>query len=225
MRWKVEVSDLTGNRRLLTDVLKELSLTLEEHEGTFLLSGPPLESLNTPSDVHAYVRRVSEITGEVAKHTPIIEMGFSVGAVLHETASGVARHHFLVIADSVHLHVSGHVALVSCTPAVSLSEEELRQQEELLKERQYQELRLAAFSRFVSAVKHERARTVQRLLNQEPTPYVLGHIADVIQDDLGGGLYSLAPKNKMTRFYRSINHPSVFGENARHIVSYPPASE
>jgi hypothetical protein len=120
----------------------------------------------------------------------------------------------------VHFHDVAHVEVVKCPTATALSEEELRRQEELLKERQYQELRLSAVSRVVSAVKHERALTAQRLLNQEGTPQVLGHIADIIKDDLGSGLYALASKNQMSRFYRSINHPDIFGEKARHIVSY-----
>jgi hypothetical protein len=220
MKWHVEISDLAGDLRLLTDVLKELSLTLEEHEGKLLLSGPELESMDTSSEVQAYVRRVSEIAREVAKHTPSIELGFSVGAVLQKTASGISRHHFVVVSETVHSHVSTHAAVIKCMLAIVPSEEELRRQEELLKERQYQELRLSAVSRLVSAVKHERALIVQRLLNQEPTPQLLGHIADMIKDDLGGGLYRLASKNQMSRFYRSINHPDVFGEKARHIVSY-----
>ena len=220
MRWQVEISDLTGDLRLLADVLKELSLTVGEHEGKLLLSGPKIESMATPSEVHAYVQRVSEIIREVVKHAPGIELGFSVGAVLQKTASGTSRHHFVVVSDMVHFHDIAHVEVVKCPTATAPSEEELRRQEELLKERQYQELRLTAISRVISAVKHERALAVQRLLNQEATPQVLGHIADIIKDDLGSGLYALASKNQMSRFYRSINHPNIFGEKARHIVSY-----
>jgi hypothetical protein len=220
MRWQVEISDLTGDLRLLADVLKELSLTVGEHKGKLLLSGPKLESMATPSEVHVYVQRVSEIAREVVKHAPSIELGFSVGAVLQKTTSGISRHHFVVASDMVHFHDVAHVEVVKCPTATALSEEELRRQEELLKERQYQELRLSAVSRVVSAVKHERALTAQRLLNQEGTPQVLGHIADIIKDDLGSGLYALASKNQMSRFYRSINHPDIFGEKARHIVSY-----
>jgi hypothetical protein len=226
MRWQVEVSDLSGDRRLLSDVLKELSLTLQEGEGKLLLSGPILESMDTPSEVHAYVLRVSEIAKEVGAHSPSIGLEFSVGAVIQQTGSGVSRHHFLQVSDTIHLHVAGHVAVLRCEPAVKPSEEELRRQEELLKERQYQELRVSAVARLVSAVREERALTVQRLLNQAPTPQILGHVADIIKDDLGSDLQSLASKNQLTRFYRSINHPSVFGESARHIVSHqeaPPA--
>jgi hypothetical protein len=220
MKWKVETSDSSGNRRLLTDVLKELSLSFEEQEGKLLLSSAALESMSTPSEVHTYVRRVSEIASEVAKHTPTIDLGFSVGSVLQLTDSGVSRHHFVVVSETVNLQVIEHAAVIKSTAASPPSEEELRRQEELLKERQYQELRLSAVARLVSAVRDERALTVQRLLNQEPTPQVLGHVADIIQDDLGNRLSSLVSKNQMTRFYRSINHPDVFGESARHIVSY-----
>jgi hypothetical protein len=220
MRWQVEVSDASGDRRLLNDVLKELNITLEEHEGRLLLDGPALEAMNTPSEVHAYVLRVSEIAREVGAHPPSIGLEFSVGAVIQHTDSGARRHHFVQVSDTIHLHVTGHAAVLRCEPAVPVSEKEQRRQEELLKERQYQELRLSAVSRLVSAVREERALVVQRLLNQPPTPQILGHVADIIQDDLGSGLQSLASRNQLTRFYRSINHPDVFGETARHMVSY-----
>lgn len=196
-----------SNLRLLKDVLKELSLKVEEQEGHLLLSGLQLETMETPSEVNAYVRRVSDIAAEVSKHPPSIELGFSVGAVLQKTESGTSRHHFLVVSDAVHLHMATHVALIRGTPADALSEEELRRQEEAQRERQYQELRSSAVARLVSAVKHERALTVQRLLSQEATPQVLGHIADIIKDDLGSDMYALASKNQMSRFYRSINLP------------------
>ena len=172
VRREVEISDLAGNRRLLTDVLKELNLTLQEHDGRLLLDGPSLEAMNTPSEVHAYVLKVSEIAKELGAHPPSIGLEFSVGAVVQHTASGASRHHFLQVSDTIHLHVSGHAAVLRYEPAVALSEEELKRQEELLRERQYQELRLSAVSRVVSAVREERALTAQRLLNLAPTPQI-----------------------------------------------------
>jgi hypothetical protein len=47
----------------------------------------------------------------------------------------------------------------------------------------------------------------------------MGHIADLIQDDTGSEMKNLVSDKQLTRFYRSINHPDVFGELARHIVS------
>jgi hypothetical protein len=60
---------------------------------------------------------------------------------------------------------------------------------------------------------------VQRLLQDDLNPQTMGHIADLIQDDIGGAMRDLVSGNQLTRFYRSINHPDVFGEQARHIVS------
>jgi hypothetical protein len=73
--------------------------------------------------------------------------------------------------------------------------------------------------RIKSAVLDERALTVVRLLKEDLTPQRMGHIIDLIQEDIGGSLPNLAGKANLTRFYRSINHPDVYGQEARHIVS------
>ncbi len=102
---------------------------------------------------------------------------------------------------------------------LSLSESDRKRSEEEEREEAYQKTRRKAISRVVSALKDERALKVQRLLQKELTPQTMGHIADLIQDDIGGVMRDLASGNQLTRFYRSINHPDVFGEQARHIIS------
>jgi hypothetical protein len=102
---------------------------------------------------------------------------------------------------------------------LSLSEAERKRIEEAEKEAAYQKKRRKAISRFVSAFIDERALQVQRLLQGDLNPQTMGHIADLIQDDIGGAMRDLVASHQLTRFYRSINHPDVFGEQARHIIS------
>lgn len=99
------------------------------------------------------------------------------------------------------------------------TDEERARQEQELQERRYADLRQKALSRVVSAVRDDRALTIQQLLQEELTPQILGHIVDIIQDDMNGDLSGLMSRNQQSRFYRSINHPEVFGQKARHIVS------
>lgn len=220
MRWRVELLDVTGNRRLLGDVLQELSISVVEESGESFLVGEPFETCDTAADVHAHASRIQSIVQEVCDHVPEIEVAFSVGSVVERiTDGGPRRHHFLVVSDALHLHVAGHVACVTVAPAAHLSEEERQRLEAQRQEQEYQRLRATAVSRIVPAVADDRALTVQRLLHGELTPQPLGHVADLIQDDLGALVTQLASTNQWKRFYRSINHPTVFGEKARHIVS------
>jgi len=60
---------------------------------------------------------------------------------------------------------------------------------------------------------------VLSLLEGAPPAMTLGNIVDLIKDDMQGDLDSLTSKTMLKRFKRSINHPVVFGDNARHIVT------
>jgi hypothetical protein len=220
MKWRVELLGITGSQRLLSDVLRELSVFVIEEDGRSFLVSEQFETRDTPAEVHAYASRIQSIVNEVCEHALEIELAFSVGSVVEETADGVRRqHHFLVVSDSIHLHVAGHVACLKVEPAAHLSEKERKRLESERREQEYQHLRAKAVSWIVAAFNDDRALTVQRLLQGDLTPQPLGHIADLIQDDLGGSVTQLASKSQWSRFYRSINHPDVFGEQARHIVS------
>jgi hypothetical protein len=219
MRWQIKIDHLDGDVRLMTDVLKELSLVIDKIDEKYILSGPVLESLDTPSAVHDYAKNICEIAAEVEKYNQGMELGFSFSVVIENSSSGVRRHHFVDIKEAVTLSVTTHAATIIYGQNKPLTKEEIQKQEEEKRGQEYQERRQIAVSRFVSAVKNERALTVQRLLSKETTPQVLGHIADIIQEDLGNGINSLATKKQLSRFYRSINHPDVYGEEARHIVS------
>jgi hypothetical protein len=210
MRWAVEISDNSTNRRLLSDLLGALSLNLCEESGRLIVQSSHFERLGTPSEVHGYASRICKIIEEVGRHNPEFDCSFSVGTVVERTDTGIRRHHFLVVSSAVHIHCSGHPTLIRGEPE-QLTPEELADREHQENERKYAELRKRAVSRVVSAVRHNQALIVQQLLGEEQTPQVLGHIIDIIQDDLGLGLSKLLSANQQSRFYRSINHPKFSG--------------
>lgn len=219
MKWRVELLGVTGNQRLVRDVLGELSIFIIEEEGGSFLVSEQFETFNTPAEVHAYASRIQSIVKKVREYDTEIEVDFSMGSVVKENADGMRRkHHFLVVSDTIHMHSVTHVACLKVEPAAHISEEERKRLEAERREQEYQQLRAKAVSRIVAAVNDDRALTVQRLLHADLKPQQLGHIADLIKDDLGD-LTKLASKSQWSRFYRSINHPDVFGKEARHIVS------
>lgn len=94
MRWQIEIESFEGDARLMIDLLRELSLNVDEVDGKYLLSGPALESLGSSSSVHDRVKNLNEIAAEVSKYDQRMELGFSFSVVIENLSSGVLRHHF-----------------------------------------------------------------------------------------------------------------------------------
>lgn len=185
MRWRIELREVTGGRRLLADVLRELSMALVEVNGALFLTGERLETLETPSDAYEYASKLQEVVRQVCYRAPRIGLGFSLGGVVEASADGgERRHYFLEVHDSVHLHEAAQVELLIATSAENVSDEERQCLDAERAEQEYQRLRRIAVCRIVSAVADDRALTVQRLLSGELTPLSLGHVADLIQDEL-----------------------------------------
>ncbi|MFT3758851.1 hypothetical protein [Thauera sp.] len=219
MKWKVELRNISGDRRLLADVLSKLSITLIGDNQDTYFTGTVLDRLETPSDVRKYASRLQLIVHHASTYEPRINLGFKIGCIMETMPCGPDKqHYFLKIRDAVHTQYVTRAAL-TVTPDESISVEERQLMKEQCAEREYQERRLIAANRIVSAAIDNRAYTAQRLLAGDLLPLSLGHIADLIKDDLGSRITDLASNNEWKRFYRSINHPDVFGENARHIVS------
>ena len=219
MRWFVEITDVEGNDRLLRDILGQLSITVvEEQAGRFLVS-ESFEALPTPGEVHDLAMRIRSILEETGSADPQIQLKLKIGTVFEEAGGDARRKHAFLTISPAHFRITGSTMSVKFESSVSLSEDQRKRLEEEQREREYQQLRRKALSRVVSAFRDDRALQVQRLLCAELTPQTMGHIADLIQDDIGGEMKDLISGAQLTRFYRSINHPDVFGAQARHIVS------
>lgn len=219
MKWRVQVTVHSSNRRLLEDILGAVSVRILERDGKQFLVSDRFEAYEGPASVRAAVSRIQCALDEARKHDSEIDCSFSIGSIVERRAEGDCSHHHLVVASARHLHVAGHVASIRMTPARNVSDEERKAQEAKLQEIEYQRLRAKATIRIVSAVADERVLAVQQLLREQQTPLILGHIVEIIQSDLGSRIKELVAANQLSRFERSINHPEVFGRNARHIVS------
>jgi len=218
MRWRVEISELHGDDRLLRDELEEVSILLNDETETLFLTSERFEALQTAAQVYELVSRVQSIITEVTRDDPDIAMTFRVGSVLEEVANGEFRKHaFMTIrATSVSL-ISVNAALtVERAPLLSNADRERVENEQ--KEQAYLSKRRKATARFISAFTDERALQVQRLPRNQLTTQSMWHIFELIQEDMGPAMRDLVPHNRQTRFERSINHPLAFGQQARHAV-------
>jgi hypothetical protein len=230
MKWKVEVVGVGGNDRLLRDVLRELALEIVGAPPERFLAGAAFAACQSVQDVLDVALRVQAAVDEARMHDAELEreLTLSVGCVWEQRDDGSWSQHLRAILGEAILCLDGATvqAAASVWPPSIVSdeerkrlEEEPRRLEEDRREQAYQKLRRKGVSRVVSAFHDRSALQVQKFLAGQLTPLNMGHIADLIESDMGGAMRELASARQMTRFSRSINHPHVFGEEARHIVS------
>jgi hypothetical protein len=219
MRWRVEITKQNGDDRLLRDVLEARSIRLHEEAGKRFLVGDPFEALPTAGEVHALASRVQSIATEIEDAHSDIPIGFQIGHVLEELDHGERQMHVFLSPRGTAMCFGMGAPSLTVERGLSLSEADRRRIEEEEREEAYQKNRRKATSLLVSALDNERALQVQRLLRKQLTSQTMWHIAELIQADMGSAMKDLVSRNEKARFDRSINHPDVFGEQARHIIS------
>lgn len=216
MKWRVEIDEI-GDQRLLRDVVESLSLTITEVNGKSYLAGDPFETFLTAADVRAHVVHIQSILADLSRSDGQINLGFGTGTVEEQLDGGLwRRNHSVELASTAHA-----VSVVggTVTPRIDgPSEAEQRALKDQQREREYQQQRRKAIAWTVSASRNPNARQVQRILNAELTPLTIGHIVEFIQADPGALKEVGISRNQLGRLTGSINHPDIYGEDARHSV-------
>ena len=219
MRWLVEVHNIEGDGRLLADVLADLDIELHcEDDGVYLTSDR-FEALRSRPEIWTLANRLRDIIVEVSATIEEGSVGFEVGDLYEQKEDGSRSKHTFLSPMAGQYRINGHLAVVKVTGQGELSEDARKRLQAEEQERAYQKKRAIVSSRVTSAFQDERALKVHRLLQKDLTPHRMGQIMDLIQDDLGHKLLELASTRDLSRFYRSINHPDVFGDESRHITS------
>lgn len=204
-RWRIEVTKVTGDSALLASVLKENGFELNSG----LLLSDQFEMLSDASEVYATGSALCQEINRISDMHPDINMTFRLGSVQELTKGGVKRVHMAAgVAGAAALAVSGRAVLSNA----SVTDEERAEME--------RQKRIERASVILRAVRTDKdVLIVMQLLNGEPTPTELGHVVDIIRDNMNGDMSAWATKNKLKRFKRSINHQAVFGLDARHARS------
>jgi hypothetical protein len=219
MRWRIAISDLVGDTRLIRELLAALAISIINDGGDTFLVGEVFEKQSSHDAVRDIAKRLNATISELENDDPALRCGFQIGPVHEHRADGSwSKHHFVTLEAGV-LGCATLSATLTVGTSNELSEEERIRREHEAKEREFQNRCRTAIPRFVAAFRYERALQVQQLLRGEPDPLTLGHVAEIIENDLGGTIKELVSEAQWTRFQRSINHPDVFGVRARHIVS------
>ena len=235
MRWLVEIIDIVADKRFLVDLLASLKVTLYREENRNYLTSDQFELLSTSTEVWKQAERLCDILAEVSlsevrSRVLSASINFKLGDLYEQREDGSRRTHVFVygapIGASAGASVGGAEFSVIVTSTPEITEEERARLEAERLEREYQEKLALVSSRVVSAFRDERALKVYRFLQQDLTPTRMYHIYELIRDDFGGNMNSLASDKDWTRFTRSVNHQEVFGDDSRHIASKekPPAN-
>lgn len=229
MRWLVELTDIT-DERFLSDLLAKGKDRLFPEDNRFYLISDDFESLSTCSKVWGKANEIRNIISEISSGCNAV-VGFNLG-IVYEQKDDDSRHGTVFRSGQPGLlSISADGGTWTLNPPIS-AEEKLRLEAERL-EREYQEKLALVSSRLLPALQDDRppderpSLQIHRLLNQDQTPLYMGHIMDLIADDLGGrdeledfisNSPSIQGKDLVNRFYGSINNPKVFGYTSRHIT-------
>ena len=199
MRWRVKLNDMTGD--VLAETLAAAGFDLDGD----MLSG--FDALDEWGAVADAARDLSQKVREIARLTPGLEIGFTPGEVYEYDADGAQiGKHRKVYAKTARLTLTGFAPTVINT---SFTDEELAEIKRQARAEKATQLIRAVMNR-------ELFLEVLRLFDGEPWGTELGHVHDLIQDDVKGDLTRYASKAQLTRFNHSINHQDALGLKARH---------
>lgn len=220
MKWEVIVERYTGDFRLLSDILASWQLALLEIDGSFVLRSEEFESCTSSGDVWNIAQHAAKTLNAVSDLNEDIDLKLELGGVVEYSDDGSKKiHAHIEIKGVSSLALVGHLAIVTNSPPSDMTEEERAEWERRQAEERYQQLLAKTIIRVVPALDDSNVITVMRMLGTDLHPATMGNIVSLIQDDMNGDLSGLVTKAQLTRFERSINHPEVYAEKARHIVS------
>lgn len=220
MRWLVEVKEVVGDHDLVAEVVERAGYKLAADEETghrLLLTHPKYEECETASPVHADAKKLADTLSRFSELEGTL-LGFALGAVQSKQPDGtINKHLFAELHEEINLFFSATVTLTR-NPAISEAEHQRLIAEAEAKADEQK--RLSIIRRASAALQRPRILEVMEIMNTaEPTTTQLGHIVDLVQDECGGDLGRYATRKQLKRFNHSINHPQVFGLEARHAVS------
>ncbi|NMF56920.1 hypothetical protein [Pseudanabaena yagii] len=233
MRWLIAIEGVSENQ-YLEDLLKKLDISIHiEADETYITSNQwdSLESWQAWQKAAFLQNLIPEINNSLS---------FTLKSICeykeNRLCLPVVFGHIVAQAQPARAYGS-----ITVTEQIPTSEEEISilklEQEKL--EDAYQDKLVQDSSRILLILQDERARKIHQFLHQELNAYHMYNIIQLIEEELeiseglhGRGRSLLTKilsinKTKLTRFYESVNHPYVFGNDARHIAKKdkPPENE
>jgi hypothetical protein len=225
MTWFVEISSIAGDEHIVKAVLEGAGYEFvdcdDAHSAKSLLCHPKYEAFEKAAQVHEDAKQLSIILRHCSEIEEY-ELGIEFGSIEFRHPDGRIDRH--IIAEAGTFSISASNVTMSGTATVTrtpdISEEEYRRLTAEAAERDAEQRRNAIIRRVSAAVQDPMVLEVMELMKiEEPSTTQLGHIVDLVREACNGKMDAFATRNELIRFFRSINHPEVFGLNARHAVS------
>jgi hypothetical protein len=216
-KWQIEIDWQGNDRRLLEDVLADFGVTIEQTEqGSFLVSDQ-FEALNNSVGVHAFATKIADAIKLASSDSQAVK--FYVGSRVIEQASNKppSQHHVVKVAEIACMTMTASIVTVSVDPCASLSESEKEQARQRQLEQEHRQRVERLSWRAQAGFKSEAARKIQRLLSAaDLDTTTMNAVAELIEADMGPARKDLEREPQFGRFFGSINHQKIFGDQARH---------
>lgn len=223
MKWIVGIKKAEPDADVIKLIFENLGCRIicgdiDAGESLFFVYSPAFEEINNSSGVWNYFNQLFDTVKLGLKAAMLHEYFIEKSTVFEKNKNGIYKKHILA-------NISITLPVFTCTAQAEvhyphhLTDEEieqLKQQSEFARKTSQAE---RAVKYIKPALENKLVNLVLTLKGKDLTPLKMGHIFDLIQDDMGSNLNELVSNSEITRFNRSINHPSVFGLDSRHIVS------
>lgn len=226
MKWSVEIERIDGELEILQAVLERAGYILEgttneEGQPVLHLKSEKFESLNQANLIWEDVKNVRDTFKEIPPIKDLPLLSFEAACVRELSDEAKPKRYLFAEGLSNVLVCSSGYATTSIFYD-SISSEAIEWHQNQRKKQELEEQKRRAITYYVPSIENSVVKTVLQLFYQEETTgTTLGHIADLIRDDLGSEmdpfLTNAQIKNKFERFGHSIQHQDVFGVKARHI--------
>lgn len=216
MRWQIAIGDIVGDQRFLRDLLEKLDISTHIEMNKIYIGS---ERWNSLEFIQVW-QECQQIRDTIVNVSKVLSFTIQLDGVKE---NGLPMH-IGFASSNFSIGVIGCSTLVNVIPKSDISVEEISRLEIERKaqlEKEYQQKLAKDSSLILLILQDDIAKKVWHLLNQELTPLFMGHIVDLICKDMGGNssLEKFVNKKDLDQFYGSINHPTVFGHNSRHMTS------
>lgn len=229
IKWLLGIHTEFKNTKTVEEILSRLGFSThpppDSRDGEpFCLSCAEFESLNSSDAIWSKAKQIQSALSAINDFRPELPFSFRLGVLYESTEAGQwKRYIFGELKDGVAVSVK-----VEAHGTVNLPLSDAEYQRRVARERERHRKALVEEATLYAraAIGSPTVTKLLKLLLGEQNPTAWGHIVDIIQDEMSGDLSPLVTKSQLRRFYRSINHPIVFGASARHAVSrkVPPSN-
>lgn len=226
MKWAFQIERTTLDRRNLLDLLDRIGYQPVDFPGFYLaFCSDTLEACVTPGEVWEEAKKIRDLVSEVTE----IDPEFALGPVIDLSSEKPKRHHFVEVKSGITI-TTVIDAILTISPPVNLSEEQLIEYNRRHAELEYKAKLEAQLSKLEPAFREPRAVKVLQLLKRDShSGSSLYKIYELVEGHPSCRKEFLErfgiSKAEFQRFSDAVHNPAVSGELARHAYENKPKTD